>query len=145
MGSNRNPRSRILRAAAGLFAVTLLAGACEGSNLFEGEVSDEAPSITSLTAPSSVASGGTVNVGVTAVARRGVTLVEIRYTGATEDTDRIGYDGLDEVVDITSSIAVVAPADSLLFIEVFAEDVAGRRSPSRRDTVRITGFVPTGS
>lgn len=141
---NRAYHGALPRAAAALFGVALLVGGCEGSNLFEGNVADDPPRITALTAPASVDNGAQLTVSATATSRRGVTLVEIRYTGALNDTDRIGYDGSDETVTAVSTIDILTPADSLLFIEAFAEDVGGARSASRRDTVRITNFVAPG-
>jgi hypothetical protein len=135
------PRTAAVLVAAGL----LFAGGCEGSNLFEGNVADEPPRITDLSAPSSVANGTVLAVSVTATSRRGITLVEVRYTGALNDTDMIGFDGTDEIVVTSSTLDILSPADSLLFIEAIAEDVGGGRSASRRDTVRITGFTAPGA
>jgi hypothetical protein len=128
---------RLVRAAAGAGAIALFAGACEGSNLFEGEVADEPPRITGLVAPAFVDVGSTLTVDVTAVAQRGVSFVEIRYTGAATDTDRIGFDGTDAAVLASSVLTLLQAADSLLFIEAVVEDVGGRISAAVRDTVRV--------
>ena len=138
-------RPGLPKAAAALLAAGLLAGGCEGSNLFEGNVSDEPPRVTALTVPATVAVGDQLTVGVTATARRGVKLIEIHYTGALNDTDLIGFNGTSEIVSTSSTLDILTPADSLLYIEAIAEDVGGRRSASSRDTVRITGFVGPGS
>jgi hypothetical protein len=135
------PRTATVLVAAGL----LLAGGCEGSNLFEGNVADDPPRVTALTAPATVANGTQLSVSVTATARRGVTLVEIRDTGALSDTDLIGYNGTEETVTTVSTLDILTPLDSLIFIEAYAEGVGGGRSAARRDTVRITGFTAPGA
>ena len=145
MTANWNFRTRLMRAAAGLFALTLLTGGCEGSNLFEGEVAEEAPKVAALSVPGTVASGETFDVLVTGTAPRGVAFIEVQVSGAATDTVRQEYDGTSQtefaLVPVTPAFAL----GSTVTVDVFVSDVNGRNSPVRRATVNVTETGPAGS
>jgi hypothetical protein len=139
MDGNIRARGRMLRyTAMALAAVVVIAG-CEGSNLFEGEVAEEGPSISSLIAPTSRASGEAFTVQVTAIAPRGVQFIEIRVSGAATDSIRDEFDGTREIESTSLSVIGSSAAGSQVSIEAFVRDMNGRNSPIERRTVTITG------
>ena len=145
MWVNRSFRTRLVRAATGLFALTLLTVGCEGSNLFEGEVAEEGPEVAALSVPGTVTSGETFDVLVTGTAPRGVRFIEVRVSGAATDSVRTEYDGLGQtefaLVPVTPAFAL----GSTVTVDVFVQDVNGRNSPVRRATVGVTATGPAGS
>ncbi|MBR9990217.1 MAG: hypothetical protein KFH98_10695 [Gemmatimonadetes bacterium] len=132
-------RGRLLRGAAGVLAAALIVTGCEGSNLFEGEVAEEGPAISSLSVPGSAASGSTFNVQVTATAPRGVRFIEVRVSGAATDSIRDEFDGDRQVESTSLSVTASSAILSQVSIEAFVQDINGRNSPIRRATVNITG------
>jgi hypothetical protein len=144
MNSDRSSRTRLGRAAAGLLSLTLLAAGCEGSNLFVGEVGEEPPQITTLTAPSSVDSGEEFDVQVVGTAPRGVRFIEVRVSGAATDSIRDEFTGTDETEFTFISITPSSAIGSQVVIDAFVQDVNGRSSSTRRVTVAVSP-VTSGS
>ena len=138
-------RTRLVRAAAGLFVLTLLAGGCEGSNLFEGEVAEAGPQVTALSAPGTVASGETFDVLVTGTAPRGVQFIEVRVSGAATDTVRTTYDGTNQTEFAAVPVTPTFALGSTVTVDAFVRDVNGRDSPVRRATVSVTATGPAVS
>lgn len=124
--------------AAGVLAAALLVAGCEGSNLFEGEVAEEGPEITSLAAPTSVASGEPFTVTATATAPRGVRFVEIRVSGAATDSIRDVFTDVAQTRVVSLQVAGSSALGAQIFIDALVGDVNGRQSPVRRATVSVT-------
>lgn len=130
---------RAMRAGVAVLALVLGIGACEGSNLFEGEdpVSATPPEILQVTAPFSVTVPTTVQVEIRAIAERGLDEVLVQYSGALTDDQPFGFDGQTSVVTINSTLDIDTALDSLLILRVTATDVGGRSSDAVLDTIRV--------
>jgi hypothetical protein len=135
--SGNRARGRALQPLAGALAAVLLIAACEGSNLFEGEVAEEAPEITALTAPSSVDSGEPFVVQVTGRASRNVRFIEMRVSGAATDSVREQFGGQNQTETLSRSITASSAIGSQVVIDAFVQDVNGRNSSNRRATVTV--------
>ncbi|HEX6135790.1 MAG TPA: hypothetical protein VFZ24_17585 [Longimicrobiales bacterium] len=127
----------MLRIVAALCAVVLVCGACEGSNLFVGEVSEEPPRITQILAPSSVTVPAQFNVDITGTARSGVSTIEVIFSGAFVNADTVNFPGTAETETARATLDLQQTADSLLIIRAVVEDVTGRVSAPAFDTVRV--------
>lgn len=139
-------RTHVRRPFTTALAVLALAGsavlgACDGSNLFSGEtgvIQQGPPLVTSIVAPASIDEGATLDVRIKAIAPRGMDVVTVRYRRALNDEVQRSFQGRSDTVTVDATIAVPAEAaDSILVIEAFASDVAGRVSPVVSHTVRI--------
>lgn len=144
MKQDRSFRTRLPSGAAGLLAVTLLAGGCEGSNLFVGEVGEEAPQITTLSVPASVDSGESFDVQVIGTAPRGVSFIEVRVSGAATDTVRRDFDGTGQTEAAFVPVIPSFALGSQVVVDAFVQDVNGRNSPTRRATVTVNGTTSAG-
>ncbi|HEX6308069.1 MAG TPA: hypothetical protein VFZ69_07770 [Longimicrobiales bacterium] len=125
------------RTAAALCCTVLVCGACEGSNLFSGQVAEEPPRVSQILAPSSVTVPAQFNVDVTGTARSGVAAIEVTFSGAFVDTDRVPFPGTAETETARASIDLQQTADSLLIIRAVVEDATGRVSAAAFDTIRV--------
>jgi hypothetical protein len=137
-----------MKTTAGLaiLAGALGTAACGGDNLFAGPgTSSQAPPVvTSIEAPFSVNAGSTLDIRVRAVAPRGMSEVTLRYRHALVQEQGYPFNGSTDTVTVDATIQVpVTPQDSILVIEAFASDVAGRVSGIRSDTVRINTSLPS--
>jgi hypothetical protein len=128
---------RALPWVARVLAAVLLIGGCEGSNLFEGEVAQESPEITSLSAPVSVNSAETFNVQVAARAQQGVRFIEVRVSGAATDSIRTEFAGTNQTESTSLNVTASSAFGSQVVIEAFVQDVNGLSSPTRRATVSV--------
>lgn len=128
---------RLTARAAGVLAAALLIGGCDGSNLFEGEVAEEAPSV-ELTVPSTVESGETFSVTVTATAPRGVQLISVTVVGdPTGSRVFDDYDGTTQQ-EIETFTLTASGTSATITIEAFVRDVNARNSATDRATVQVT-------
>jgi len=127
-----------MRVRAGLAAATAalaLIAACEGSNLFTGEVSNQGPSI-QLQAPTSVQSGSQFTVVAAANAPDGIDFIEIRASGAATDSLRQEFTGTTAVLSLPLIASVGLGAT--VQVVAFVQDEAGRRSPNAVRTINVT-------
>lgn len=142
MGGGR--RSLLTARAAGVLAAVVIIGACEGSNLFVGEVAEEAPEITTLLVPASVETGETFTIQATGVASRGVRFIEVRVSGAASDSVRAQFDGTRQTETVTLPVTASSALGSQVVVDAFVQDINGRNSGLRRATVTVNA-VSTGS
>ena len=142
MGAGRRalPTAR----AAGVLAAVAVIAACEGSNLFVGEVAEEAPEISTLLVPASVETGETFTIQATGVASRGVKFIEVRVSGAATDSVRAQFDGTRSTETVTLPVTASAALGSQVVVDAFVQDLNGRNSGTRRATVTVTS-VSTGT
>jgi predicted thioesterase len=140
-----NVRSPRLRGVAGLFTLVFLAGACDGANLFEGEVAEAAPEVT-VFAPSSVDAGDSFNVQVTGTSPRGVSFIEVRLAGAAQDTVREEFSGTSMSESMSVSVTPSSALGSQVTVTAYVQDVNGRNSPFQSRTVAVNVITgPPGS
>jgi hypothetical protein len=139
MARERSGAHGFVRAAAAL-ALMFGLGACEGENLFKNTdpVTEGPPRITQLLVPEQAFAAEDIPVRVSAVARRGLTEIVVRYRGALNTDQNFGFALGTDSATVDTDVIVLQPLDSLLYIEALARDLAGRTSPSVFDTVRIT-------
>jgi hypothetical protein len=139
---NHGRRARARWSAAGVIAVVLLVGACEGSNLFEGQVAEESPRVT-LEAPDSVTAGALLTVQVTGTAPRGVSLIEVRFTGAAVDTVPIPFSGTNTTESAPATVTVGQSTGSAqITVTAFVQDVNGSNSQFESETVGVRAATP---
>jgi predicted RNA-binding protein with TRAM domain len=141
LGSGRPAILRVAAVACSVVALTL--AACAGDNLFEGnsgQSSGGIPTVTSVTAPAQSLEGRTVDVRVKAIGRRGITEITVRFRGAVNEERTIDIDpaSTDTVTQDLSVAIPLAPADSVLHIDVTAKDQFGSISGVASRTVAIT-------
>lgn len=134
-------RARARWSAAGVLAVVMLVGACEGSNLFEGEVSEDPPRLTVLSVPQTVDAGGPLTVAVSGTAPRGVDFIEVRFAGAAVDTVTVPFDGLNTSVSGSASTSVDG-AGTQVVVTAFVVDVNGSTSQVESETVTVIPTTP---
>jgi hypothetical protein len=127
---------------AAILAGVLLIGACEGSNLFEGAVSEDPPSVTSLTAPTSVDAGALLTVQVTGTAARGVGAIEVRFTGAAVDTVAESFSGLNTAETMSASVTVSGGVGTTVTVRAFVSDINGTNSQFENRTVAVNATTP---
>jgi hypothetical protein len=139
---DRYRRIRPLRSVTAVCAVALLAAACEGSNLFEGEdlVGITLPVITEIDAPSTAVPGSTFEYSVTATSDVGVISIDVRLVHGIEFFhDTVTFDPPESTVSVVGEVTLPLPrSDSILLIHARAVQVGGRASQVKTDTVRIT-------
>jgi hypothetical protein len=135
-------RVRARWSPAAILAGVLLIGACEGSNLFEGGVSEEPPRVTSLTAPTSVDAGALLTVQVTGTAGRGVGAIEVRFTGAAVDTVTESFSGLNTSETMSASATVSQGAGTQVTVTAFVDDINGTSSQFEIRTVTVNATTP---
>jgi hypothetical protein len=134
-------RVRARWSAAGILAGVLLIGACEGSNLFEGEVTEDPPRVTSLTVPTSVDAGALLTVQVTGTAPRGLSFIEVRFAGAAVDTVTESFSGLDTAETMSASTTVDGIGTQVV-VTAFVQDVNGSNSQLESRTVTVNTTTP---
>lgn len=135
---------RWVRAAAAA-ALALGLGACGGDNLFKNNppVTEGPPIVKQLLVPATAFEGDAIPVQVEAVARRGLTEIQLRYRGALNTDQNIGFElGTDSVVT-TTTVTVLERLDSVLVVTATALDRAGRLSSPRVDTVIVREVTST--
>ena len=137
------PRARLLLSAVAIAAIAAVGQGCDGSNLFEGEVSEEGPEITSLVVPGSVETGEEFDVQVTATAPRGVQFIEVRVSGAATDSIRENFDG-EQVAFLSFPLTASSALGSQVTVRAFVRDTNGRDSSLRSATVTVNP-VSTGT
>lgn len=139
-------RTHVRRPFATALAAFALAGsavlsACEGDNLFSGDsgvIQQGPPLITQIDAPAAVDEGTFLDVRIKAIAPRGMDRVTVRYRGAINDEVERLFQGNADTVTVDVTIAVPSESvDSVLVIQAFATDIAGRVSGVSADTIRI--------
>jgi hypothetical protein len=135
-------RARLLLSAVAVMAAAALLPACDGGNLFEGEVTEEGPTITTLSVPQSIATGEEFDVEVTATAPRGVQFIEVVVTGAATDSVRANFDG-EQVAFLSFPVTASSALGSQITVRAFVRDINGRPSSVRSETITVTG-VTTG-
>lgn len=135
MNSRRVTAGSLTTAAIALAAVL---AACEGSNLFEGQVVVDAPEILSVTAPNSVDVPADFDITATAIAPGGMDRVVFVYSALPIDPDTVEFNGETNQVNATVNVQVpVLAADTFLIVSVTARDIGGRVSPAFLDTVFV--------
>lgn len=138
-------RSRRIMRAAGLLVAAFMIAGCEGSNLFEGEVAEEAPEITSLTVPSSVDTGETFTVQATATASRGVKFIEVRVSGAATDSIRQQFDGTAQTRSVSLPVTASSALGSTVTVSAYVQDMNGRNSAIRSASVTVNPVTTGGA
>jgi hypothetical protein len=144
MVSVSGTRGRLTARAAGVLAAAVLIAGCEGSNLFEGEVAEEPPRV-ELTVPTTVESGATFSVTVTATAPRGVRLIDVTVVGdPTGSRVFDDYPGTTQQEIETFSLTA-SSSSATMTIEAFVQDVNSRNSATARATIQVTSPTTGGS
>ncbi|MGH7449685.1 MAG: hypothetical protein ACRELT_19075 [Longimicrobiales bacterium] len=129
MMSHDHERGVLVRWSAGMvLAGVLLMSACEGSNLFVGEVTEDAPRVTSLTGPASVNAGAVLTVQVAGTAPRGVRIIEVRFSGAAVDTVTVDFPTSNTSASTSAEVTVGQGTGSQVFVNAFVQDINGRNS-----------------
>ena len=146
MARERSGAHGYVRAAAAL-ALLFGLGACEGDNLFKNAdpVTEGPPVVTQLLVPDQAFASDEVPVRITAVARRGLSEILVRYRGALDTDQNFGFQLGTDSATIDTDVVVFQPQDSLLVVEALARDRAGRTSVSVFDTVRIRPQLQLGA
>ncbi len=122
--------SRIARRlSAVLFAGLVLVGACEGDNLFSGDVTELKPRIVNLSLPPAAFAGSSVNVRVDAQAGRGVAQIVVALRGALSKDTTVTINPSQQRVSKVVSFAVpLALSDTVLLVGASVIDEAGDQS-----------------
>jgi hypothetical protein len=134
-------RVRARWSPAAILAGVLLVCACEGSNLFEGGVSEEPPRVF-LTVPTSVDAGEVLTVQVTGTAPRGVGVIEVRFTGAAVDTVTESFSGLNISETTSASATVNQGAGTQVTVTAVADDINGTSSQLVIRNVTVNAATP---
>src|SRR5690606_19885753 len=97
---------RSVRAVACMLAAATLLAACDGSNLFEGNVAEDPPRITAISAPAEVTTPDTFDIDIFASAPRGVALVEVEFSGAFVLADEFDFKGTKTVEIVNHNVTL---------------------------------------
>lgn len=140
--SGTRSRARLLLSAVAFTAAVTLVQGCDGSNLFEGEVTEQGPAIT-MVVPNSVAAGEEFDVDITATAPRGIRFIDVQVTGgATLSIRDNDFDG--EELGFLSVPVVASAGLGQVTIQAFVEDTDGRQSSRVTRTVTVTSATTGG-
>jgi hypothetical protein len=128
--AGRSQRSRRLRHAfAGILAVALVIGACEGDNLFSGDSEASRPRITSISLPQLARAGDTLTVTVGAFAPRLVSTISLALSGAVTRDTTITIDPATQTA--SGNFKLLLPGlltDTLITVRLIARDKVGASS-----------------
>jgi len=134
--SGTRSRARLLLSAVAFTAAAALLQGCDGSNLFEGEVTEEGPELT-MVVPNSVVAGEEFDVDITATAPRGIKFIDVQVTGgATLSIRDDDFDG--EELGFLSVPVTASSGLGAVTVHAFVEDMNGRRSSTVTRTITVT-------
>lgn len=123
-----------------LLAGAVVAGACDGGNIWSGEASEYTPIVNSLAVPQVAFAGDQVAIRVDAQGPRGISQLVLALRGAVERDTVVKFTqplaSISEIVNITIPQAVT---DTLMFVQANVVDLAGDRSGVREGTVVVFG------
>jgi hypothetical protein len=131
-----------LRAAAGACGALLLLAACNGENLFRGDVSTIAPpTIAALTVPDSVVPNSDLGIQVEAVSLAGVARIDLALAGAVvaDTLIQISPAQTDVVRSLTFSMPDSFQSSALV---VTATAVDGNGVSSQPVTASVRAVTP---
>jgi hypothetical protein len=141
----RRPTARRLAPAAMLAPALLglsLLTACDGDNLFTGNPPASSfggpPVVASISAAPAIDEGGRLDVRVKAIAPAGMASIQIRYRRAVDEEQTYPTASRTDTVTVDAILQLPAEVkDSVLVIEVYATDLAGRVSEILSRTVQV--------
>jgi hypothetical protein len=133
--------SRIVRRlSALLLAGVVFAGACEGDNLYSGDVSEYTPLVNSLSLPQVAFAGDDVTIRIDAAAARGISQIVLALRGAVQKDTVVELDEpLARVSQIVSIRIPQAVTDTLILVQAAVIDQYGDVSATREGTVIVFG------
>jgi hypothetical protein len=133
--------SRIVRRlSALLLAGVVFAGACEGDNLYSGDVSEYTPLVNSLSLPQVAFAGDEVTIRIDAAAARGISQIVLALRGAVQKDTVVELDEpLARVSQIVSIRIPQAVTDTLILVQAAVIDQYGDVSATREGTVIVFG------
>jgi hypothetical protein len=118
----------------------VFAGACEGDNLYSGDVSEYTPLVNSLSLPQVAFAGDEVTIRIDAAAARGISQVVLALRGAVQKDTVVELD--EPLARVSQIVAITIPdavTDTLILVQAAVIDQYGEVSATREGTVIVFG------
>ncbi len=137
-GKRGRPLQRLTRGASALLALltgAIALGGCEGDNIWSASSDSLQPKLLSVSAPSPVSPGDTIQVQVSAYAPRELAAISLQLAGAVsrDTTVTLATPGASQVTSIRVPLPEVF-ADTVLIVRAIAYDKLGAASRMASDT-----------
>jgi len=133
--------SRVVRRlSALLLAGVVFGGACQGDNVFSGDISEYTPVVTDLSVPQVAFAGDNVTVRVDAVAARGVSRIVLALRGAVSKDSVVELDEpLARISEVISLQVPQALTDTVVTVHASVIDQVGNSSSTRQSSIVVFG------